>query len=297
MLRRQWIFAAPIDQAFAVWSCEDEAYKNVTFTEQLAARYVLNTNKAIEAWAADAAEAGTSPFLPPVLKEHVAGWRGGSIHGARVAGEGLKRGIYLDVSFLPDVAADVEAEHTNFVSIGTLPAYTDYRGREWSSIIHELSITENPRLKSLGTIQDTEGLRLSDALSYGVKKMDEQQIADLMEKLESIESKQDAIEGRLTQIEGAMKIEEKGEDKVEEGATLADAETMKEGEEADPAVKLADALVARATKIAAEKMGAIRLGEIKALPNPTKKLSRREEGIKKGLKGNALAEYSLGINS
>lgn len=292
---RQWVMAAPIGQPFVVWDTEKNAYRQVVFSEPTAARYVKNTNDAISSWRADAAP-GKTAFLPPILREHEVGaWRGGSIHGARVAGSGADRGIYLDVEWLPSVAADIEAGHTNFVSIGTEAEYTDYKGRKFSPIISELSITEDPRLKNIGSIQDTRSLRLSDALKYGVKKMDEQKMLELMELMGKIGERLDKIEERQAKIEAAqalpVEVELKDGEKPEDKIELMDPAKPEE----DPAVKLADKLVARAMKLAEGKLGSLRLNDIPAAAAPVAKLSRREEGMRRGLKGKALADFTLGI--
>ena len=292
---RQWVMAAPIGQPFVVWSVEKSAYQQVVFSEPTAARYVKNTNDAIQAWRQDAQAADKTAFLPPILREHQAdAWRGGSIHGARVAGSGLQRGIYLDVEWLPSVAASIEGGHTNFVSIGTEAEYVDYKGRKFSPIISELSITEDPRLKNIGSIQDTTGLRLSDAIKYGVRKMDEQKMLELMALMEKIGERLDKIEERQNKMEAAKEVVAEVE--------LKDGEPVKvemvDGEpkpEEDPAVKLADKLVQRAMKLAESKLGSLRLNDIPAAAAPQAKLSRREEGIKRGLKGKALADFTLGI--
>lgn len=283
---RQWVFAAPIDCPFCAWDEEEGDYVEVTFTEEMAGRYVASTNAAIDAWAADAAEGGLTRYLPPVLKEHQAGgWRGGSIYGAKVAGIGATRGIYLDVDFLPSTAADIESGHTNFVSIGTLKHYVDYKGRSWSPLIKELSITEEPRLKNLGTIQDTRGLRLSDALNYGAKKkMDETQI---LAKLDEIMGRLDALESRQTTTEEV--IEEVIDDPAIEAADDIDA-----AEEA-LTVELSERIKRNAIERAGKQLKALRLNDLPAASAPAGKLSRREEGIRKGLKGKALADYTLGI--
>lgn len=293
---RQWVFAAPIEQPFVVWSVEDQVYKTAVFTREAAQRYVDNTNAAILAWRQDAVEAGVSPFLPPVLREHQnQGWRGGSIHGAKVAGSGAKYGIYLDVEWLPSVAADVRSNHTSFVSIGTLATYTDYQGREFSPVINELSITEDPRLKNIGKIQDTMSLRLSEALNYGERKMTEEQIKQLMDQLASISGRLDAIEARQAQIEEKMSEDMDLADGEPKDQALADGEPKAEDKIEDPAVKLGEKIVKDALTYAERKLSGLRLHDIPAQTAPAKALSRREQGIRAGLTGKALADFTLGL--
>lgn len=291
---RQWVMAAPIGQPFVVWDGDKGSYRQVVFNEVTAGRYVKNTNDAISAWRADAAP-GKTAFLPPILREHTAGaWRGGSIHGARIAGGGAEHGIYLDVEWLPSVAADIEAGHTNFVSIGTEADYTDYKGRKYSPIISELSITEDPRLKNIGAIQDTMSLRLSDALKYGVKKMDEQKMLELMDALAKIAERLDKIEARQAALESGKEVELELKDGALDPVPPVEMADAPKPED-EMAGKLADKLVQRAVKLAESRLGNLRLNDIPAAQAPVAKLSRREEGVKRGLKGKALADFTLGI--
>lgn len=293
---RQWVLVAPVGEEFWIWDADEGEYALKVFTPEVARLYADNTNAAIATWAEDARQVGGTPYLPPILSAHQpGGWRGGSIHAARVAEVDGRAAIYLDVEWLPSVAADIEQRHTNFVSIGTRKEYRDYRGRDLGPLIHELSITEDPRLKSLGSIQDTQGLQLSEALKQGASST--MTIEELTAQLEAALKRIDDLEKMLQQ-----KAEIVDDIETKDGEPAADDKkpedtAMMDGEEDPLVVELSDTIIAKAHARARQKLGEMRLGDHIPAIKPQGKLSRREQGIKLGLKGKALADYELGIES
>lgn len=292
---RQWVFSLPVGRPVLFWDPEEGeagAYVEKVVDDEWATTVVANTNRALMTWATEAPPGGT-PYTLPVLREHNhAGWRGGNVYGAKLAGEGAWYGIYLDTEWLPGVAEQIDRKETCFVSIGTYGSYLDYAGRDFGPMVEELSITENPRLKNMGSIQDTRALRLSDALApRGAKKMT---LEDIAAMIEAQGKRLDAIEARQVELE--KKDDSEVEIEAADKNKAADPADTTEEEPADPAMQLADKLVARSIQLAEKKLAGLKLGE-GGIPvqQPAKKLSRREVGIKKGLTGKALADFTLGI--
>lgn len=162
---RCWIFALPVNVEVWAWSADAQDYLPRLVTEAEAAGYVAETQRALAHWRA-VAPAGLTPYRPPLLVEHERrGERLGSIIEARLAGTGARRGVYLLADWTPQGWARVQSGRACHVSISTTPHYRDGDGAEFRGLIDELSLTEHPRLKNIGTIQDTLALRLADALN------------------------------------------------------------------------------------------------------------------------------------
>lgn len=177
---RRWIFALPVNIEVWAWSTEAQDYLPRLVTEAEAAAYVTETQRALAHWRA-VAPSGLTPYRPPILVEHERrGERLGSIADARLAGSGARRGVYLLADWTPQGWARVQSGRACHVSISTTPHYRDGDGTTFQGLIDELSLTEHPRLKNIGTIQDTLALRLADALNTrGTLMTPEEMIARL----------------------------------------------------------------------------------------------------------------------
>lgn len=296
---RQWVFALPVGRDVWFWDDERGEYYVKNIELAYAQELVNNTNEALSVWASDTPPS-MSPYKIPVLKEHARmGWRGGDIYGARLAGEGLAYGIYLDVEWLPEVEQAIASGSTAHVSIGTAANYVDYTGRAWGALIDELSITENPRLKNLGTIQDTMALRLSDAVKNGVKKKMED--AEIMGHFDKVNARVEGTEKKLDEVlELLKKLNPDDADVVDEviDEESVDGEQAGEGDEGDPdedaVMKLADRLVKKASIKAAEKLGLERLNDhVPTDRAPKGKKTREQEADELGLKGKAKSLFVL----
>lgn len=292
-MKRQWVFALPIGREITFWDEATSSYVLHTVDEDYGQRLVANTNAALKAWREDSPE-GSTPYTLPVLREHRRmGWRGGSIFGSRMAGVGPRHGVYLDVEWTSEVEKAIADKATNFVSIGTLGVYTDYQGRDFSPMIEELSITENPRLKNMGAIQDTQSLRLSEAVRQGVDTVDEQKI---LEMLTQIADRLDAVDARVLANEEAFLAYMEKANKAEEGepVVVASEDGEPKEEEKDPVLELSERLQKAAIKDARSKLAGLKLGELTVQAAPSRTLDRRAQGVALGLTGEKLARFIIG---
>lgn len=161
-----WVFALPI--GVPVWTGKSMRQ----FTEKQAGEYVRNTNDALEYFRASAS--GSAYSFPVRIDHRSDGKRHGDVLEAKVAGEGAKRGVYLRVRWKPDTWEQISAEKYQHVSVGVDPSFVLQNGKKLGPLIVELSLTDEPRITSIGTIQDTIGLRLSRArFAQGEGKMEE----------------------------------------------------------------------------------------------------------------------------
>lgn len=271
---KSWLFVLPIGKTVVFWDAEGEKYAARLITEKHAGDLARETMRAISDWRSDAAP-GLTEYLPPVIAEHVfTGQRYGAIHEARVAGIGPTRGLYLLVEWFGKTWEAIQDHTAQHVSIGTLPAYTDSKGRTYGPIIQELSLTGVPRLKDIGTIQDHLSLRLSDAnlRRHKMPMTPEEMEAKLLE----------LADGQAKMAEALAKlVEDKGDVEVE----LADGE-MPEEEMEQMADKIATKLSDKVADKIATKLKGMRLGDGGAAgapaSKPTDPLARAKAEGKKG---------------
>lgn len=246
-----WVFALPVGERILFWDDAAQEYTWTKITLEHAIQLVQNTNRAIQDWAAETPP-GLTPYRPPILREHqFEGWRGGDLLEARLAGSPAEgnHGVYLRACWLPAIWDQIQQGSTAHVSIGTLSTYVDSKGRDYSPVIQELSITETPRLKSLGTIQDYASLQLSEALVKGKNTMGYEEI---MAMLQSIVDRMAALEEAIPAINQSVVdthalIKAALEGLVEAEAAEAEAEVememgedMEDAEEADPKVQMSE---------------------------------------------------------
>jgi hypothetical protein len=296
-----WVFALPVEREIYFWDEAKGDYVSRYVSEKWARGLVDCTNRAIQAWREDAPE-GLTPYYPPVRKDHEAtAQRYGDIFEAKVEGEGDKRGVYLLVNWLDWIWDQIQSLGTQHVSIGTVAGYVDYKGRVYESLINELSITDTPRLKDIGTIQDTVSLRLIDVLPPNPNKqgesMDEQEmialIDALLKRVEALEAAHAEMIAKMEVKEEAVEVEdmEAGDMNPEEDIV---AEDMYEEKEEEIVAQLADKIYARAEKVALEKLKGMRLGDAPAGKAPqARKADKLAAAKAQGLTGLAAITASL----
>lgn len=292
MANRSWVFALPTNVEIWVWDESKGDYVPRTISTSQAKSIVAETKRALEYWRSINPQ-GSTPYTPPVLREHErSGARFGSILDAKVSGTLDKRGIYLLIDWLDATFEDIESFKSQHVSIGIASSYRDGTGEVFGSIIDELSLTEHPRLRGIGSIQDTLSLRLSDAIiSQEEKKMSEEEILALFEqyneKLQGLLDTMAALKAELDAIKPAEEAlveasDEEVKEEEEEALEASDEEAKKEEELEALAAKLSDKVMAR--------LQGMRLGDRPNAPAPSgKRPVTSEDKIKaakaKGLSG------------
>jgi hypothetical protein len=297
---RRWIFALPVETEVWAWSEAAQDYLPRFVTEAEGAALVAETQRALAHWRA-VAPAGLTPYTPPILVEHQRqGARQGGIEDVRLAGVGDRRGIYLLAAWTEQAWARVCSDVSTRVSIGTTPKYRDGDGAEFGPLIDELSLTEHPRLKSIGTIQDTMALRLADALNTRGAIVTPE---EMMAKFEELMAANAALMDRVAALEAALAEEAEladEEKKEEEKVELAD-----EGDKEAAVMALSDRLVAGLLPSLERMIGAqlkgMRLGDVNGrganppIPEPEPKTAeeRLAAAKKRGLKGEAAVLASL----
>ena len=261
---QSWVFALPLGTAHV----KDEATSKMVeldVSEELARKVASETRRSLYQFA-DYADIDQTPFTWPVRVEHKAeGKRYGGILDAKVAGEGRKRGVYLKVDWKKGTWEDILASEYEFVSIGLAGKYTDEQGKGYSPLITEVSLTDNPRFKRIGSIQDTLQLRLSDKDTP--MELTEEQLNELIDKRVAerlAEQPEETPEEEAPEADEADEADEEETDEETPEESEEPSDEDGEGDEDTPDVKLSDVMSA--------------LGE---LAKENKQLRAQVEGISK----------------
>lgn len=259
---RSWVLALPIGVEFWAWDPSREDYVPRTVQLHEAQALVNETRRALAHWRAVALP-GSTPYTPPVIEEHErAGKRLGSLLDAKLAPSPAgSLGLYLLVDWTSEAAANIRALKSRHVSIGTLPTYRDGDGAVFAPVIDELSLTEHPRLKTIGSIQDTLALRLADAPHP--PRETTMTIEEMMKLIEELRAEVDALK--------AWHAEASAEEAAP-AAELADGEMTEEEAKAEDEliVKLSDKIAKKVGADLMTKLSGMRLGNAPAAPAPAK---------------------------
>lgn len=303
MLRKTWVYALPVNKNIIVWDDDIKDYQEIFIDPIWARNLVDNTNRAIKAWELDTPR-GVTPYYPPVLKEHIPnGWRGGDVLKAKITRKDNLHGVFLLIRWIDNVWSDIEKLNTQHISIGTVSNYTDAKGRRYNTLINELSLTENPRLKDIGRIQDYINLRLKDGYAPKIKDLKMNEV-ELLALIEELNAKYAEIESQLADLvswkmEMASKddseVELEMEDKKEELEVVMEDMPKDQDKEEDVVLALADHIESRAIALAKQRLLNLRLGEIPAAkpPKASRPKDKLAEAKSKGLSGSAAILASL----
>lgn len=289
MSSKSWVFALPTNKEIWVWNESKQDYTPRTISTKQAQEVVAETKRALAYWTA-ITPTGSTPYRPPVLREHLrSGSRFGSIVDCKVSGSLDKRGIYILIDWLDSTFDDIESYKSQHVSIGICSSYRDGTGEVFGSIIDELSLTEHPRLRGIGSIQDTLSLRLSDVIFIKEEnKMSEEEflamaeqynvkLGELSEMIVALKAEVDALKAPSEDapVEASDEVEEE-----ELEASDADSEDEEAKLEA-LAAKLSDKVVAH--------LQGMRLGERPNAPAPSGKRPVTPEDKLKAAKASGLS--------
>lgn len=286
---QSWIRVLPIDRPFCYEG--DEGLEWVTVDKNMAASLVGNTNAAILLWKRLAQEKSITAYNPPILRGHKDdGNRFGDVIEVKV-GSGY---LFCLVDWLDATAEEIEANSARFVSVGLKFNWTDDTGRFWPSIIKEVSLTATPRLKDLGSIQDTLQLTLSEARSDYSEGEDKMEIEARMTALEELNA---ALLDRIAALEAAhaamsaaaVEAELKAQEDKDEDKELEDKDKE---EEKEKSMGLSEADITRLSSAVVSRLRDVRLGDGRPAQTPQPKFASPEAEAKaKGLVGDAFLKF------
>lgn len=207
-----WIFALPVGRQF--W----DGKRLRTVSEDEAKTYLANTKSAMAFFDASAPEGGT-PYRFPIKEDHKGGKRYGDILDVKLSGEGDWYGVWVKAGWNASTWEEIEASTRKHVSIA-IRGFELEDGTQLGPTIVETSLTEDPRLQSIGTIQDTLDISLSQ--NGEEKSMDEEMKGLLAQLAEG----QAAILAALQELTAAQDEEDEEEEQENASSSEEDEETQ-----------------------------------------------------------------------
>mgnify|MGYP001555669989 CR=1 FL=1 len=181
-----------------------------------------------------------TPYTPPIYVSHDGTHgRRGDILDVKVApvDDGDLMALFVKVRWNSDTWQEIEARRWTGVSVGVKPM-ADSHGESYGPVLAELSLTEEPLVEDLGTIQDTITLTLSRGveITAEVTPTERDQMEEIMQELvgqmAAIMAKLDEMSAKMDEM-SAMKDEdemsaEMDEDKDEMSAMREAVEAMRD---------------------------------------------------------------------
>lgn len=131
----------------------------------------------------DGVEIHATPWRPPFLREH-GSKRDGESGGSKVLEcKTFANALWTLIEWSDEEYALVVKESLEFVSVGLRGEYQDFAGESYTGgVLWEVSGTTHPKVKSIGRIQNTLNLELSE--NEGEKLMEE--LKEIKEMLQAL---------------------------------------------------------------------------------------------------------------
>lgn len=284
-----WVFVMPVGQVY------DEDLEVTHDWNAEFVQHVAEQNQALFAELDEiAAETNSTPWRPPIKSEHhPLSPSLGRVEEVRF-GEFMpgKLGNWARIKWRDEVRAAVENGAHEYLSIGLFGKFPTQRGSVYGPVFGEISVTGWPKAQSLGTLQETLHIRLSNTLApfrgrlskltgdtkMALTKDDQEQISEMFTAgitealgpvitgMEAMGERLDSIETKLATEPADEPAEEPAEEPTEEPAEPADEQTEEPAEPVDDApldVAAANQMIATAVTAA---MGPV-LSRLDALAN------------------------------
>lgn len=196
-------------------------------------------------------------YRMPIWRDHKRSHdRDGSVLAVRLAARDGFTGVWAQLERTPDTQREIDAGRVRYVSAGIAEKYVTQDGTEFGPVIREVSLTSDPFLKNIGTIQDTYEVTLSqktislaedirmdvyeetlEALKKGVKIPEVvRDVQALMEKVQRLQ-KENAKKGEnLATEDEDEEMDKLGQFRQRVGTALSEAEDLEGAIEAVEAV-------------------------------------------------------------
>lgn len=201
--KQSWVYSLPVDQE--IWNGERLISFSMADLKQLQQEFV-KINAEFKSIALSNDE---TPYRFPVKINHNRG--SGESFGEIVDVKTVEgKGLYLSVVWNDTTWEEIQKDNYKYVSVGIKPSYTTQLGNTYGPLIVELSLTEYPRVQSIGKIKDTLELRLSNIEDFEMNEEAMKAIeAFLMEKMQMLKEEIKAeMKAEMAEVEVEVKDEE-----------------------------------------------------------------------------------------
>jgi len=148
-----WVKILPLDEVIQYG--DSEITFNMTYLREIVSQ-TTNLNNHFD----DVAN-GT-PYRMPVWQDHQRSHdRDGSVLEVKMANRDGFTGVWAKIERTKDTQLALDEGRLGYVSAGISPEYVTQDGQKFGPIIREISLTADPFLKNIGSIQDTYEVELS----------------------------------------------------------------------------------------------------------------------------------------
>lgn len=137
--------------------------REVEFSKAYLVKIAQESRKAYAYFDKKGIENSGSPYRFPVLRNHTHSHdREGDLLEFKVINKHGFDGLWIKARWTEETLSAIEEKKIKHVSVGITPEYKTETGKTFGPLIREMSLTSDPYLKSIGTIQDTIDVELSN---------------------------------------------------------------------------------------------------------------------------------------
>jgi Sec-independent protein translocase protein TatA len=151
-------------------------------------------------------KASGTAYRQPVWREHTPRTeRDGDVLDVKLADKQDFNGVWVKLARTDETEEAIKAGKIKFVSAGIVPEYQVESGETFGPVIREVSLTGDPFLKSIGAIQDTLGVQLSQDALTELENLKEEDMDKLLEAIEKLTQKIDEQGEAIRALKDRMK--------------------------------------------------------------------------------------------
>jgi len=205
---RSWVKLVPLGETI------DYHGEEIEFSEAYL-RKIVSESIRLQAYFDGKAEVTNGePYRFPVLRNHKPSHdRDGDLLGVKLADKQGFNGLWGEFEWTDDTLMAIDAGKVKHVSVGITPKYKTEGGDTFGPVIREVSLTADPFLKGIGTIQDTLEITLSQQLTNelaelnmepeALMKMFEEAVSPILDRLDALAPKEEPEDAEDAEEEAA----------------------------------------------------------------------------------------------
>jgi phage I-like protein len=156
--------------------------RRIELSEEYLTRLVSETRRLNAYFDQKALAGGGEAYRQPIWREHQRTTeRDGAVEDVKLTAAAGFNGVWAKLNRTDDAQAAINASKVKYVSAGIVPEYTVESGEKFGPVIREVSLTADPMLKGIGSIQDTTEIQLSQ--NSGAQTMN---LQDLLNRINDL---------------------------------------------------------------------------------------------------------------
>lgn len=225
---RSWVKLIPMGEVI------DYEGREIEFSQDHLAKVASETRRLYAYFDQKGIDHNGEPYRFPVWRNHRRSHdRDGDLLGVKLADKHGFNGLWGEFDWTEDTLDAIELGKVKHVSAGIIKEYQTEDGQTFGPVIREVSLTGDPYLHGIGTIQDTLSVTLSKQLETELTELDMEPEA-LMKLIQDTVSKAvtKAVSAAMAEVKDA-EAEDDEDDKVEASNEPDDTDPETDGSEDD----------------------------------------------------------------